>query len=66
MLPLFLIIIFSLFVYYCIKFMLKREHDLYALSFFSLYIYTIFAQIGYAYFPELSMFVDAYFGSLDS
>jgi hypothetical protein len=42
--------------------MLKREHDLYALSFFSLYIYTIFAQIGYAYFPELSMFVDAYFG----
>tara|TARA_B100001175_G_scaffold205925_1_gene174809 strand:- start:9480 stop:10817 length:1338 start_codon:yes stop_codon:yes gene_type:complete len=62
MLPLFLIIIFSLFVYYSIRFMLKREHDLYALSFFSLYIYTIFAQIGYAYYPELSMFVGAYFG----
>ena len=62
MLPLFLIIIFSLFVYYSIRFMLKRGHDLYALSFFSLYIYTIFAQIGYAYYPELSMFFGAYFG----
>ena len=62
MLPLFFIIIFSLFVYYSIKVMIKRGHDLYALSFFSLYIYTIFAQIGYAYYPELSMFVGAYFG----
>lgn len=62
MLPLLLIIIFSLFIYYSIRFMLKRGHDLYALSFFSLYIYTIFAQIGYAYYPELSMLVGAYFG----
>ena len=62
MLPLFLIIIFSLFVFYSIRFMLKRGHDLHAMAFFVLYIYTIFAQIGYAYFPELSMFVGAYFG----
>lgn len=62
MLPLFLIIIFSLFVYYSIKVMIKRGHDLYALAFFSLYIYTIFAQIGYAYYPELSIVVGAYFG----
>ena len=62
MLPLFLIIILSLFVYYSIKVMIKRGHDLYALAFFSLYVYTIFAQIGYAYFRELSMLEDAYFG----
>lgn len=62
MLPLFLILILSLFVRYCIKFMTKRGHDLHALAFFTLYIYTIFAQIGYAYFPELSDLVGAYFG----
>ena len=32
------------------------------ISFFALYIYTVFAQIGYAYFPELSDVVGAYFG----
>lgn len=42
--------------------MLKRGHDLHALSFFVLYMYTIFAQIGYAYFPELSELIGAYFG----
>ena len=62
MLPLFLILILSLFVFYCIKFMIKRGHDLHALAFFTLYIYTIFAQIGYAYFPEFSDLVGAYFG----
>tara|TARA_B100000767_G_scaffold172314_1_gene161304 strand:+ start:5844 stop:7163 length:1320 start_codon:yes stop_codon:yes gene_type:complete len=62
MLPLFLIIIFSLFVFYSIKVMIKRGHDLHALAFFTLYIYTIFAQIGYAYFPEASDLVGAYFG----
>ena len=62
MLPLFLIIIFSLFVFYSVRFMLKRSDDLHAMAFFGLYIYTIFAQIGYAYFPELSEFYGAYFG----
>ena len=42
--------------------MLKRSDDLHAMAFFGLYIYTIFAQIGYAYFPELSEFYGAYFG----
>ena len=62
MLPLILIIILSIFVLYCIKFMIKRGHDLHALAFFTLYIYTIFAQIGYAYYPEFSDLVGAYFG----
>tara|TARA_B100001769_G_C22077144_1_gene580141 strand:+ start:107 stop:1360 length:1254 start_codon:yes stop_codon:yes gene_type:complete len=42
--------------------MIKRGHDIHALAFFILYVYTIFAQIGYAYFPELSDVVGAYFG----
>lgn len=62
MLPLFLILLLSSFVLYSILFMIKRGHDLHALAFFALYIYTIFAQIGYAYFPELSDLVGAYFG----
>ena len=44
--------------------MLKKGHDLHALSFFTLYIYTIFTQIGYVYFPELSDFYGVYFGPL--
>ncbi len=62
LLPLFLLIIFSLFVFYSISVMIKRGHDFHALAFFILFIYTIFAQIGYAYFPELSTLVGAYFG----
>ena len=64
MLPLFLMIILSLFVFYSIRFMLKRGHDLHAFAFFTLYIYTIFSQIGYAYFSELSDFYGAYFGPM--
>lgn len=30
--------------------------------YFFLFIYTVFAQIGYAYFPELSILIKAYFG----
>jgi oligosaccharide repeat unit polymerase len=64
MLPLFLILILSLFVFYSIRFMMKKGHDLHAYAFFTLYIYTIFAQIGYAYFPELSDLAGAYFGPM--
>lgn len=64
MLPLFLLVILSLFVFYCIAFMLRRNHDLHALAFLTLYIYTIFTQIGYAYFPELSIFIGAYYGPM--
>ena len=62
MLPLVLMAIFSGFVVYSIWIMLGRGHDLQAISFFSLFIYTIFAQIGYVYFSELSDFYSAYFG----
>lgn len=61
-LALILIILFSLFVFYAIKLMIKRGHDIFAMAFFALYVYTIFAQIGYAFFPELSILMGAYFG----
>ena len=62
MLPLILITFLSLFIFFSINIMLKRGHDLHALAFLTLYIYTIFAQIGYAYFPELSQIYDVYYG----
>jgi hypothetical protein len=62
MLPLLLIILLSLFVVFAVKVMISRGHDLHAFAFFILYVYTVFAQIGYAYFPELSIFIGAYFG----
>lgn len=64
MLPLLLIIIFSLFVFYCVLFMLRRGHDLHAFAFLTLYIYSIFTQIGYVFFPELSVFIGAYYGPM--
>ena len=60
--PLFLITIFSLFAIYSIRIMFKRGHDLHGLGFLTLFIYTIFTQIGYVYFPELSTFIGAYYG----
>ena len=39
----------------------KRD-VLYGLVYLFLFVYTIFAQIGYAYFPALSEFIRAYFG----
>ncbi len=62
MLPLLLITILSIYVFLCIKYMVVKGHDLHALAFFTLYIYTIFAQIGYVFFPELSKLYNAYFG----
>lgn len=62
MLPLFLIIILSLFVIYASRIMFKRGHYLHALAFFTLYIYTIFTQIGYVYYPEFSILLGAYYG----
>lgn len=64
MLPLLLIIILSLFVYYSINVMLKRGHDMHAIAFFSLYIYTVFTQVGYAYFPDFSILIGAYYGPM--
>ena len=62
MLPAILITIFTVYVFYCIFFMMRRGHDLHALAFFTLLIYTVFAQIGYSYFPELSILIGAYYG----
>lgn len=62
MLPLFLIVILSLFVFYSIRVMIKHGHDLHAISFLFLYIYTVFAQIGYVYYSDLSKLIGAYFG----
>ena len=62
MIPAILIIILSVFVSYCITFMMRRGHDLHALAFFTLFIYTVFTQIGYSYFPELSILIGAYYG----
>lgn len=42
--------------------MIKKGDDVYALAFFVLYLYTFFVQIGYVYFPDLSKFINAYFG----
>lgn len=61
-LPLILIIFFSFFVFYCIKVMIQRKHDLHAFTFFILFIYTIFVQIGYVFFPELSISFGTYYG----
>lgn len=62
MLPACLIVILSLLVFLSIKKMLSFGDDLHALAFIGLYVYTVFAQIGYAYFPEFSIFLGAYFG----
>tara|TARA_B100001248_G_scaffold38367_1_gene24558 strand:- start:10993 stop:12321 length:1329 start_codon:yes stop_codon:yes gene_type:complete len=62
MLPLFLIILLSIFVFFSVVVMLRRGHDLHALAFFTLFTYTVFSQIGYAYFPELSILIGAYYG----
>jgi len=64
MLPLFLIIILSLYVVRCVVFMFKREDDLSAYAFIILYVYMVFAQVGYVFFPELSDLMGAYFGEV--
>lgn len=55
--------VLTVFVIFCINNMMKKGHDLHAMAFFALLIYTVFAQIGYVYFPELSMVLNAYFGA---
>lgn len=64
MVPAFLMVILSLFVFWYIFKMVKNHDDIFALMFASLYIYTIFSQIGYCYFPSISSDMGAYFGKL--
>ena len=54
MLPALLIFVLSLFVFYCIRFMVRHGEDIPAYFFLGFYLYTVFAQIGYVYYPELS------------
>ena len=56
----FLLIVFSLFVFVTGAHIIKRNLHFGGLYFF-LYIYSIFAQIGYCFFPELSTLIRAYF-----
>lgn len=60
--PWFLIIIFILFFVFSINRMIRNADDLHVLAYLVLFIYTIFAQIGYAYFPEYSIILGAYYG----
>lgn len=56
-----LIAIFTVIFLVTGRYIWKRD-VLFGVVYFFLFIYTVFAQIGYAYFPELSMFIQAYFG----
>lgn len=60
--PLILMLLLTFVVIKSIITMLRNHDDVYAFAVFVLYIYTIFAQIGYCYFPELSIMLGAYFG----
>lgn len=63
--PLVLIMLFTIFFIISFSVMLGRGDDLYALAYLTLFIYTIFTQIGYVYYPELSQNIsgsDVYFG----
>jgi hypothetical protein len=57
------ILIFVEFIVFLFGFVyiFKRE-KLLGVYYFFLFVYAIFAQIGYLYFPELSIFIKAYFG----
>lgn len=60
MVDLILLAVFSFFVLITGVKIIKKNLHFGGLYFF-LYIYSIFAQIGYCFFPELSMFIKAYF-----
>lgn len=61
MLPLISIILFTLF--FLVTFAILVKRDILIGGYYAfLYIYTIFSQIGYAYFPQLSRILNAYFG----
>ena len=62
-LPLISLIVFSLF--FLVTFYVLIRRDLLIGAFYGmLYIYTIFMQVGYAFFPELSISLNSYFGEM--
>jgi len=63
--PLFLIILFTVFFIISFSVILRKGDDLCALAYLTLFIYTIFTQIVYVYYPDLSQNIagnNAYFG----
>lgn len=56
-----LLIIFTLYILFTSIYIIKRNL-LFGIIYIFLYIYSIFAQIGYCFFPELSQIINAYFG----
>jgi hypothetical protein len=64
MLDAFLLIFFSVFVFITFYFIIKRN-ILFGLFYIFLYVYCIFSQIGYCFFPEISeVLLQAYFGKV--
>ena len=63
--PVILIVFFTAFFIISFSVILRRGDDLCALAYLTLFIYTIFTQIVYVYYPELSQNIggnNAYFG----
>jgi len=61
--PSILIVFFAVFFFVTWTAVIRRGDDLFAIFYLFLFVYTIFTQIGYIYFPELAMTNFAYFGS---
>ena len=58
--PGFLIAIFSVIFLFTWQYIWRRD-VLFGTLYFFLFVYAVFAEIGYAYFPELSISIKAYF-----
>lgn len=56
-----ILLFFSLFAFLSGKYIIKRNL-LFGGIYYFLFIYSIFSQIGYCFFPELSIIIHAYFG----
>jgi hypothetical protein len=59
--PLILIVIFTVFVLFS-TYILGKKDTIYAAYFFALFIYSIFTQISYVFFPYMSESINAYYG----
>jgi hypothetical protein len=61
-LPNVLIVIFVLFFATTCYVMVRRGDDLHAMAYLALFVYSVFAQIGYVNYPQFSQEAHAYFG----
>jgi hypothetical protein len=57
----FLILLFTVFIFFSAIHIIKKN-VLFGILYTFLFIYSIFAQIGYCFFPELSELISAFFG----